>query len=361
MSSRKIQSAIQLYSAALVFFLAIGSDTAWAQGTIPAPLPPAAQEALDKGIIAAKVPDYLLAIRLFDDARKLAPQAPIIYLNLGLAESRIPGRELRAIAWFGAYLTALPAAPNAAAVKEQIAALDVRNQSNVSRLLQSAQDAANQMLGNQKTLSLGDVATLWAKAGDSKAALKIAERLETVYKDAAERDVSEAQAKGGDLAGAKETADLIQMADFKSDAQIRIAGAQIEAGDGMGAQNTLAFAQQSADHIEDRAQKSSTQKHIAEIQIKAGDGMGARSTLTSARSASQLALKVSDWLTKLDDGSNSYCPLNTEPFLDLAGYLKSLPPSSNPRDVFKSLQETANTIVNAQIVIHQMLKRQAKR
>jgi hypothetical protein len=75
---------------------------ALAQTTATAPLPPAAQEALDKGIIAAKVPDYLLAIRFFEDARKLAPDAPIIYLNLGLAESRIPGRELRAIAWFGA-------------------------------------------------------------------------------------------------------------------------------------------------------------------------------------------------------------------------------------------------------------------
>ncbi len=101
----------------------------------------AAQEALNKGIIAAKVPDYLLAICFFEEARKAAPQAPVIYLNLGLAESRIPGRELRAIAWFGAYLAAYPDAPNAAAVKEQIAVLDVRGQSNVSRLVKAVQDA----------------------------------------------------------------------------------------------------------------------------------------------------------------------------------------------------------------------------
>ena len=67
---------------------------ALAQTNAPAPLPPAAQEALNKGITAAKLPDYLLAIRYFEEARKLAPDAPIVFLNLGLAESKIPGREL---------------------------------------------------------------------------------------------------------------------------------------------------------------------------------------------------------------------------------------------------------------------------
>ena len=46
-----------------------------AQTNVPAALPPAAQEALGKGIIAAKVPDYPLAIRYFEEARKLAPAA----------------------------------------------------------------------------------------------------------------------------------------------------------------------------------------------------------------------------------------------------------------------------------------------
>ena len=82
-----------------------------AQANIPAPLPPAAQAALDKGIIAAKVPDYALAIRYFEDARKFAPLAPVVFMNLGIAESKMPGRELRAIAWFGAYLAAFPDAP----------------------------------------------------------------------------------------------------------------------------------------------------------------------------------------------------------------------------------------------------------
>jgi len=117
-----------------------------AQTNAPAPLPPAAEEALNKGIIAAKVPDYLLAIRFFEEALKLAPQAPVIYMNLGLAESRILGRELRAIAWFGAYLAAYPDAPNAPAVKEQIGVLDIKNQSNILRLIGTGCGQPNPLL-----------------------------------------------------------------------------------------------------------------------------------------------------------------------------------------------------------------------
>ena len=84
------------------------------------------QEAINNGIIATKVPDYLLAVRYFEEARKVAPQSPEIFFNLGLAESKIPGRELRAICWFGAYLTAAPDAPNTAAVKEQMKILFIK-------------------------------------------------------------------------------------------------------------------------------------------------------------------------------------------------------------------------------------------
>src|SRR6266853_1229246 len=139
-----MKNALYLPMVAICFSLS-QPFAARAETVASAPLPPAAQEALNKGIIAAKVPDYPLAIRFFEEARKLAPQAPVIFMNLGIAESRMPGRELRAIAWFGAYLAASPDAPNAAAVKEQIAVLDVRNQSNVSRLIKAVQDIANKI------------------------------------------------------------------------------------------------------------------------------------------------------------------------------------------------------------------------
>jgi hypothetical protein len=51
--------------------------------------------------------------------------------------------------------------------------------------------------------------------------------------------------------------------------------------------------------------------------------------------------------------------LNADPFLDLAGYLKTLPPSDDPQKVFNALYEPAAKLVKAQNVIDQMLKQQA--
>jgi Flp pilus assembly protein TadD len=77
--------------------------------SIPAPLPADAQEAIGQGIAAAKQQDYLRAVQFFQQARKIAPHAPEIFYDLGLAESKIPGRELRAIAWLETYgRTTLP-------------------------------------------------------------------------------------------------------------------------------------------------------------------------------------------------------------------------------------------------------------
>ena len=290
-----------------------------AQTNDPAPLPSAAQEALNKGIIAARVPDYPLAIRYFEEARKLAPQAPVIFMNLGVAESKTPGRELRAIAWFGAYLAASPDAPNAAAVKEQIAVLEVRNQSNLSRLIKTVQDAAVKLPATTYrdglffvNGSLPPVAILWAKAGDIKAALKVAELLEIKnnVKASTQRDISNAQAASGDIAGAQRTADLIQNASYKSEAQAVITEA-----------------------------------------------------LAKTQPAIQPVVKASDWLEKLDDAiPYALCPLNTEPFLDLAGHLKSLLVSSNkPTRVFYDLHEAANRIISAQSIVTKTLKQQAIR
>jgi hypothetical protein len=98
---------------------------------------------------------------------------------MGLAESKIPGRELRAIAWFGAYLAANPNAPNAAAVKKQISVLEVRSQSNTSRFLKILEDAANQIQKSKVWMedqwfvldarrdNLLKVAALWQESGDS--------------------------------------------------------------------------------------------------------------------------------------------------------------------------------------------------
>jgi len=73
----------------------------------------------------------------------------------------------------------------------------------------------------------------------------------------------------------------------------------------------------------------------------------------------QSVITVADWLSKLDDDNKgNECSLNTEPFLDLAGYLKTSPPADDSQKVFEWFYETAKTIVTAQNAIAGMRKQQ---
>ncbi len=276
-----------LQSLRLLIWLAVISlaqpFAALAQTNAPAPLPAAAQEAVNKGIIAAKVPDYLLAIRYFEEARMLAPQAPVIYLNLGLAESKIPGRELRAIAWFGAYLAAYPDAPNAAVVKEQIDVMDVKNQSTVLRLLKAVEDAVSQIPGDRSG-DLTDVAKLWAEAGEIAAAVKTAGLIKSFYRDEALKAIAEAQLKTSDIVGAQSTLTDIDRASDKFAVQIAIIQAQMSAGDVAGARKALALAQETAAVVSGSVHSiAEAQTAIAAIQTKLGDSAGAQTSFSNAR------------------------------------------------------------------------------
>ena len=406
MTSRKRQPGTRLCWATLLFLLTIAPSIGWGQAT--APLPPAAQEAFDKGITAAREQGYLVAIRYLQDARKLAPQAPQIYRSLGAVEAKIPGRELRAIAWYGAYLAAFPNAPDAAEVIKEIGRLEVKSQIYISGLIKSVQDAASQMSGDNesgdKSRNLKDVADLWLESGDIASAEKTTELIRFAhFKSLALIDIAEAKIRAGDLAGAKITfasalkcADLIaaepsfgiqSSATTKSRRQAGIAIAQAKSGDIAGAQKTadlikdvhkayaqrdiaeaqakggdIAGALKTADLIQDADLKKQAQEAIAEAQTKASNTYATNPTRQSTSAPPvQSVITASDWLKKLDDGDKSNdCPLNTGPFLDLAGYLKSLPPSNDPSTVFRPLHEIARKIVTAQNVITGILKQQAK-
>jgi hypothetical protein len=152
------------------------------------------------------------------------------------------------------------------------------------------------------------------------------------------------QTETGNIVVAQKTADLIQEIYWKIQSQLAIVEAQTKSGDITGAQKTIVEMKKTADLIQ--GEKGWAQEAIAKGQ--------------AAVTAIQPVVTVSEWLTKLDDHNKSNdCPLNTEPFLDLPGYLKSLPASDDPQKVFESLHETAKKIVSAQNVIVGMLKQQA--
>ena len=364
-------------------------------GSIHAQLPPAAQEAFDKGVLAAQQQEWMIAIQNLEKARLSAPDAPIIYFNLGLAESKVAGRELRATAWFGAYLASNPNAPNASAVKDLIARLQIKNDGNTFRLIQSFQDAVygteRQRVFNSQTDTVID---LWASTGNFAGALQYADSFQDpYYKNWVQRMVARRQADAGDMAGAHQTflialrtLDLIKDPKEKQIALHQFATAQAEAGDVAGAIQTV-------DRFDnDRGAKYSSQSAIALAQAKLGDTLGARQTLDAARVTADRAgdpfkdyykklvpeveamlnagngvksngqstalapptisgISVSDWLKMLEGD------LNSRPYLDLAGYLKSLPKGDDAQKMFEGLRDTTENFVQARNVVNEMLKR----
>ncbi len=288
---KKLLRNFLCYCFTVFFIISITTITGFSQTT----LPPAVQEAINNGIIATKVPDYLLAIKYFEEARKAAPQSAEIFFNLGLAESKIPGRELRSIGWFGAYLSANPAASNASAVKEQIAVLNIKNQVNVIRLINMVQDAASQIAGEDESTGLADVVGLWVSFGDISAAIKavnLINKKDIFQKGFALGDIADAQLEAGDIVGAQKTTDQIHLANHKCFQLLSLAATQLKNGDTSGAQKTLVAASITAVRIHadpdwgiESMKSKETEKlyQVAKAQAVAGDISGAQKTIDAIR------------------------------------------------------------------------------
>lgn len=261
-------------------------------------LPADAQQALDKGLAAAKQQEWDIAIRNFQDARKIAPDAPEVFYDLGLAESKIAGRELRAVAWFGAYLAVSPNAPNAAAVKDFIAALRTKIKGNIDTLIKAA-EVADSLLPDtpirhdggitgketnkpdqDRMLSLYQVATLWASAGNSTNAIATAHRIGRAgYNQTSSlSDIVAAQASAGYVDDAIKTAASFDDSVFSNSASLAIAAAQAKAGDLASARATLMTAQARLGKEKSVYLRNSQGRDIARAQAMIGDISGAEKT-----------------------------------------------------------------------------------
>jgi hypothetical protein len=346
--------------AALVLIMASPCGTSAeivAQNTADAPLAREAQAAIDKGVLAAREQEWDIAIQSFQEARKTAANSPVVFLNLGLAESKIPGRELRAIAWFGAYLAARPRAPNAAAVQEAIGGLEIKAEGNRNRLVKLVQETAVALPHGGDGWALGDVAALWASAGDMGAAQSALSLIpagddQAMKLDSARShialalaDVAALQAKTGDRSGAlasfaaaRKVVDTIQkdwpVGDYRSEALAgiadseinaneiaearvalqllpvsshryslrltHVANAQVAAGDLAGAAETLAEEEIQSDK-EDSHLALTTKDDIAMTKIAIGDLQGARQTIASSRALlTALSARKPDYITGYD-------------------------------------------------------------
>jgi tetratricopeptide (TPR) repeat protein len=262
-----------------------------------APLTAEARENINKGISAAKESKYQVAVQYFQEARNTSPFAPEIFYNLGLAESRIAGRELRAIAWFGAYLASAPNMPNAAAVRKQIGVLDATATNNLTRLLKLILEQSSKPTIDKQALPY--VAGALAGAGDFDGALKIVNQIpETDMQNSARKSVVLGLAEFGDLKHAQDLADKIVDPVEKIDVESKIAERQVALGDIEGARKSLALVLEASEEVDRRKipQRQSIispaleKQYIANIQFMAGDPDGARKTLASALKAIDPAL-----------------------------------------------------------------------
>ena len=195
-----------------------------------AQLSPDAQREIEWGKDAAQKKNYELAVMFFDMARKSAPDAPEIYGYLGLAESKIGGRELRAIAWYGAYLAANPRVGNAAAVNNAIAELMKASENNISLLMKTWETAAASMpnpadhgphtIGYQRDFCWMNLGSWYASYGNVEDARRIANGImNPALAGSVLVDIMNAQLNAGDRAGAKRTLKSIRDASSRANAQ----------------------------------------------------------------------------------------------------------------------------------------------
>ncbi len=111
-------------------------------------LKPEARELFDRGMAAVEQQEWLVATGYFERAQRIDEYAPQILMNLGLAESKLPGRELRSLAWFRAYLAAHPIAQNADAVRQECTRLEIKVEAAVRKLSGDARRFIPQMKGS---------------------------------------------------------------------------------------------------------------------------------------------------------------------------------------------------------------------
>lgn len=146
--------------------------TAGVAQTTPS-LPPEAQMAFERGLAAAQQQEWGVAIRYFSQANRSAQESPAILFNLGLAHGKA-GNEVAAMAWLIAYLAGGPQAPNAAAVRAEIARLDVVAEAKVRRIMAEATAAARKLPDFPRRYLLGDLAFVLACTGDIHGAQTVA-------------------------------------------------------------------------------------------------------------------------------------------------------------------------------------------
>jgi tetratricopeptide (TPR) repeat protein len=234
------QSVILRFVAAFVLIVSILAGAAPTAGA--AELPAVARAAMEKGLAAARNQDYRGAKPFFEEARKADPNAPEPLFNLGLAESRIPGRELAALVWLRAYLAADPDSIQARKVRDLCGQLEATAQETIRKLIDLELKVLTRLPETGwKYTTFTWMVTYRLRLGDLGAARQIAESMGSMKGPAYYR-IAQYLAGSGDIEGAMKTADL---ASDKGYLYSSIAVDQARTGDVPGTLKTMELARRS--------------------------------------------------------------------------------------------------------------------
>ncbi len=294
------------------------------EGLVPFDLPPEVQPQVDaalaRGFEAARKKDFVGAVAEFGKARTLAPKSPEVFYNLGLAESKIPGRELRAVCWLGAYLDFDPNVDNAPAVRSLI---DAIKSVGVKRFLRATQDIVMTIPDtSERNIGLQAVVDLWATLGDYPAAyaanalssdsyqanrgitavaddqvrrgnIEDALRTASTIKDAAARggvllDVAEMKQKRGDMDGALKVVDGIESPYYKATAYAHLADFMSRTRNFAAAADLARKGIAVVDAIKNGTLREKAMATLAGSLARAGDFSGARAAITKIHYSFQI-------------------------------------------------------------------------
>jgi tetratricopeptide (TPR) repeat protein len=235
-------------------------------------LPPLARTALENGLAAAKQQDWATAVKFFQEAQHQAPLTPEVLFDLGLAESKISGRELRAMAWFEAYLALNPNAANRPQVERELANLKSHVDEAVEKIIQTAQSMAMELSPKDgKDKLLYDVAHMRVLSGNVSGARLVAGLIaDNAYQSKVYADVANAEKGTLTEKEARST--------FFVPAYLAIAAEQGRRGDAAGARQSEAVALKTAAASSYPLDRALMYVEIAEEQAKRGDLFAAESS-----------------------------------------------------------------------------------
>lgn len=215
----------------ITYLILFGFKQEFPEMIFPTSISEQEKDSYDKGIKAAEAGNFKMAANYFkEETFKNGYAYPSLSMyNLGVAESHIPGRELRAISWLAGFMTS-EYIINADQIKKQIELLKQRNRNSITKMLVKMQDVVSRFSGFERNTFLTQVAHLWLDIGEPDSVHSIM-KLMKADDESLINLLVRAYIQSGDLVMAEILAEQIKNKAYRKKAFIELANAFLLTGD----------------------------------------------------------------------------------------------------------------------------------